>query len=55
MFNFDLLKTVKAPEHRLAWLVAIMADALQIVPQRQAPWITSRLSSVYGLSCGRWK
>ena len=31
MFNFDFLKVIKAPEHRLAWLVAIMADALQIV------------------------
>jgi len=31
MFNFDFLKAIKAPEHRLAWLVAIMADALQIV------------------------
>ena len=31
MFNFDFLKVVKAPEHRLAWLVAIVADALQIV------------------------
>jgi len=31
MLNFDFLKAIKAPEHRLAWLVAIMADALQIV------------------------
>ena len=28
---FDFLKAIKAPEHRLAWLVAIVADALQIV------------------------
>jgi len=27
---FDLLKTVRSPEHRLAWLVAISADAIQI-------------------------
>ena len=31
MWTFDSLKTIKAPEHRLAWLVAIAADALQIV------------------------
>ena len=31
MWTFDSLKTIKAPEHRLAWLVAITADALQIV------------------------
>jgi len=28
---FDFLKAIKAPEHRLAWLVAIVADALQII------------------------
>lgn len=28
---FDFLKTVKYPEHRLAWLVAIVVDAIQIV------------------------
>ena len=27
---FDFLKTVRSPEHRLAWLVAIAADAIQI-------------------------
>ena len=27
----DFLKVFKAPEHRLAWLVAMVADALQIV------------------------
>ena len=27
---FDFLKTVRSPEHRLAWLVAISADAIQI-------------------------
>jgi hypothetical protein len=27
---FDFLKSVKAPEHRLAWLVAIAVDAIQI-------------------------
>src|SRR2546430_5777294 len=26
----DFLKTVRSPEHRLAWLVAIAADAIQI-------------------------
>jgi len=31
MWTFDSLKAIKAPEHRLAWLVAIAADALQIV------------------------
>jgi len=28
---FGFLKTVRAPEHRKAWLVAIIADAIQIV------------------------
>ena len=27
---FDFLKTVRSPEHRLAWPVAIAADAIQI-------------------------
>ena len=27
----DFLKVIKTPEHRLAWLVAIIADALQII------------------------
>jgi hypothetical protein len=27
----DFLKTVKSPEHRLAWIIAIVADALQIM------------------------
>lgn len=31
MWTFDSIKALKAPEHRLAWLVAIVADALQIV------------------------
>jgi hypothetical protein len=31
MWTFDSLKALKAPEHRLAWLVAIAADAMQIV------------------------
>jgi len=31
MWVFDLLRTVKTPEHRLAWSVAIVADAVQIV------------------------
>lgn len=31
MWTFDSLKAIKAPEHRMAWLVAIAADALQIV------------------------
>jgi hypothetical protein len=30
-FKFDFLKTIKTPEHRKAWFVAIMADAIQIV------------------------
>ena len=29
--KFDFLKTVKSPEHRKAWFIAIMADAIQIV------------------------
>jgi hypothetical protein len=28
---FDFLKSVKSPEQRLAWLVALAADAIQIV------------------------
>src|SRR5215813_1674969 len=28
---FGFLKTVRSPEHRKAWFVAIMADAIQIV------------------------
>ncbi|MBZ5504126.1 MAG: hypothetical protein LAO78_01450 [Acidobacteriia bacterium] len=28
---FDFLKVVKSPEHRKAWFVAIIADAIQIV------------------------
>jgi hypothetical protein len=31
MWTFDSIKAIKAPEHRMAWLVAIAADALQIV------------------------
>jgi hypothetical protein len=31
MLKFDFLKTVTSTEHRKAWLVAIMADAIQIV------------------------
>jgi hypothetical protein len=31
MFNFAFLKTVKSPEQRKAWFVAILADAIQIV------------------------
>src|ERR1051325_163562 len=30
-FKFDFLKTVKSPEQRKAWFVAILADAIQIV------------------------
>ena len=30
-FKFDFLKTIKTPEHRKAWFVAILADAIQIV------------------------
>jgi len=30
-FKFDFLKTIKSPEHRKAWFVAIIADAIQIV------------------------
>ncbi|HSM85530.1 MAG TPA: hypothetical protein VLT16_05240 [Candidatus Limnocylindrales bacterium] len=30
MWTPDFLKTMKAPEHRLAWMVAVVADALQI-------------------------
>lgn len=28
---FDFLKAIKVPEHRLAWLVAIAVDSIQIV------------------------
>lgn len=28
---FDFLKVVKSPEHRKAWFVAILADAIQVV------------------------
>jgi hypothetical protein len=31
MLNLDFFRTIKSPEHRMAWLVAIVADALQIV------------------------
>ena len=31
MLKFDFLKTVKSPEHRKAWFVAILADTIQIV------------------------
>jgi hypothetical protein len=31
MWLVDLFRTVKSPEHRLAWLVAIAADTIQIV------------------------
>jgi hypothetical protein len=30
-WTFDSIRTVKSPEHRMAWLVAIAADALQIL------------------------
>lgn len=29
--SFGVLKTLKSPEHRLAWMVAIAADAVQIL------------------------
>lgn len=31
MLKFDYLKTITSREHRKAWLVAIIADAIQIV------------------------
>jgi hypothetical protein len=31
MLKFDVLKAIKAPEHRFAWMVAIAVDAIQIV------------------------
>jgi hypothetical protein len=31
MLIFDYLRTLKSPEQRLAWLIAIAADALQII------------------------
>jgi hypothetical protein len=31
MWLFESLRTLKSTEHRLAWLVAIVADALQII------------------------
>jgi hypothetical protein len=31
MRTFDFLKAIKSPEHRLAWLVAMAADSIQIV------------------------
>jgi hypothetical protein len=30
-FKFGFLKTIKSPEQRKAWFVAILADAIQIV------------------------
>src|ERR1041384_3529261 len=30
-FKFDFLKTIKSPEQRKAWFVAILADAIQLV------------------------
>jgi hypothetical protein len=30
MRMFDFLKSIKSPEHRMAWLVAIAVDAIQI-------------------------
>jgi hypothetical protein len=30
-FKFDFLKTIKTPQHRKAWFIAILADAIQIV------------------------
>lgn len=30
-FRFDFLKTVKSPEQRKAWFVAVLADAIQIL------------------------
>jgi hypothetical protein len=30
-FKFGFLKTIKSPEQRKAWFVAIIADAIQIV------------------------
>jgi hypothetical protein len=30
MWVSDFLKAIKSPEHRLAWLVAIAADTIQI-------------------------
>lgn len=29
-FDFDFFKLIKNPEHRMAWTVAIVADAIQI-------------------------
>ena len=31
MLRFDFLKTVRSTEHRKAWFVAIIADAVQII------------------------
>ena len=31
MLPWNFLKTIKSPQQRMAWLVAIVADALQIV------------------------
>lgn len=31
MFKPEFLETIKSPEHRIAWLVAIIADALQLL------------------------
>jgi hypothetical protein len=30
MRMFDFLKSIKSPEHRMAWLVAIAVDAIQV-------------------------
>lgn len=45
LFNF--LKGIKSPTHRLAWLVAIAADAIQIVALPMfAPGILSPVDAV---------
>src|ERR1700704_5279105 len=31
MRGFDFLKSIKSPEQRLAWMIALAADAIQIV------------------------
>src|SRR5215831_20917769 len=31
MWQWNLIKSIKSPQQRLAWLVAIAADALQII------------------------
>jgi hypothetical protein len=48
---FDSFKTVKAPEHRLAWIIAMSVDALQILALPVfAPGATSPIDTILDLA-----